>query len=108
MKTAHALRALVFFAAAALPAALPAGAEEGIRKTGGGEYMVQVSQLDLSQPGDRQTALRNIRTAAFRMCVSRQTANVLRRSCEKQIVSATIANAAPEVQQALQLALTEH
>lgn len=107
MKTVSALRALILAAAVVLPAALPASAEDAMRKIGDGNYALRITGLDLSQPAGRQAALRDLNTAAHKICFSQQTPNVLRRACQKQIVSSTIANAKPAVQKALQLAMTE-
>jgi UrcA family protein len=105
MKPAHAVRVFVL-AATLLPAVLPAHAQEGMSKVRG-DYLIPTSGFDLSQPDDRRAILQNVRTAARRICISEQTPNVLRRTCERQIVTTTIANAPPAVQKALKLAETE-
>jgi UrcA family protein len=105
MQPAHAVRVFVL-AAALLPAVLTAHAEKGMSKVRG-DYLIPISGFDLSQPVDRRAILQNVRTAARRICISEHTPNVLRRTCERQIVATTIANAPPAVQKALLLAMTE-
>ena len=49
MKTVSALRALILAAAVVLPAALPASAEDAMRKIGDGNYALRITGLDLQK-----------------------------------------------------------
>jgi UrcA family protein len=103
MKTAYILRALGFAVTLALPG-LPANA--GAWKRTGEGYAIQVSAFDLAQPGDRQAILRDVEYLAKKLCVA-QTSRTRVGECQKQMVKSAIAQAAPALRDAVQLAMTE-
>ena len=93
------------FAIAALAlSALPANA--GAWKKAGEGYAIQVSTLDLTEPADRQSLLRDVERVAMKVCIA-QTSRTRVGACQKEMVNSAIAKAAPAVRQAVQLALTE-
>ena len=114
MKTALVLRTLarilVLGAALALPvfpASAQAHTENSVWKKTGDGYAIRFASLDLSRPDDRQTVLQTITRASSKICVSRRTPLILLRSCQRQVVAETLANASPAVREAVQLALSE-
>ena len=105
MKTVSTIRALALAAALTLPA-MPAHAQQdGVWNTGDG-FTVRFANLNLSEPRDRQALLKQFDRVAAQVCAGERIRN-RRNLCVKQTTESALANAAPSVKEAVQLALIE-